>query len=555
MLSQLFINNIAVIEKASIDFSSGLTVLTGETGAGKSIIIDAINAVLGERTSRELVRTGADSASVTALFTDVDASVLSYVKRQGYEPEDDGSLLIQREIKSEGKSLCRLNGSPITVTMLKQIGVKLISIHGQHESYDLLSPEVHINYIDSYAGIEPLLSEYKKVHKNLKDIQEKLESFNSDEGLKARQIDLLKYQIDEIVNAEISVGEEESLTADRDIIRNSEKIAEAVALASVKLNGNEIEGGVLSDIGEAASQLEGVADYSDVIAEALQKLREAEIILEDAESTLRNLNSDFDPNLLNDIEARLDEIYRLKLKYGDSEEKILAFLETAKTELHSIEFSDEERERLENEFEKVKENAISLAKEISRIRQQASLEFSQRVKEELRFLNMPGIEFLLDIERVPLYSNGCDKVQFMVSANKGEPAKPMSKIASGGELSRIMLAIKTVLAGKDRIETLIFDEIDNGISGEAGNKVGLKLLEVSKNRQVICITHLAQIAAYADNHLLISKSESDDRTYTKVAELSVDERRRELARIIGGDDISEARLQMADELLKKRLDF
>ncbi len=555
MLSQLSINNIAVIEKASIDFSSGLTVMTGETGAGKSIIIDAINAVLGERTSKELIRTGASSASVFAMFTDVSPLILDSIRNEGYNIEEDGSVLIQREIKAEGKSVCKLNGVPIILSTLKQIGARLISIHGQHESYDLLSPDVHINYIDSFAEITTLLEQYGDTFRKLREIRRKLDNFNTDEGEKARRIDLLRYQINELEEADIKPNEQSELGAERDAIRNSERITEAINLARILLAGDDDNlNGATSNISEAAISLEAVAEYQSSIEVAAGKLREAEFILEDAESLLREVSTDYNPSRLNEIEERLDLLYRLGLKYGDSEEKMLAFLEKAKTELHDIEFSDTERAALEGEYEIIKLKAINEAKELSRLRKSAALEFSQRVKAELQFLNMPGIEFLVEAERVPLYNLGCDKIQFMVSANKGEPPKPMSKIASGGELSRIMLAIKTVLAGKDGIETLIFDEIDNGISGEAGNKVGEKLSEVSKNRQVICITHLAQIAAYADNHLYISKSADDARTYTHVEELTYGERKHELARIIGGDDVTDMRLLMAEEMLRKSLD-
>ncbi len=551
MLSQLFIQNIAVIEKASIDLEKGFTVLTGETGAGKSIIIDAIHAVLGERTSKELVRTGASSASVSALFTGLDQDTLVLLDQMSIPREEDGSLLIQRDIRLEGRSPCKLNGAPATVSMLKQLGPRLVTIHGQHESYELLSPEVHMTYLDSFGGLEELLVEYQSAYRGLRETQRQLEDLQTDEGEKARLSDLLHYQIDEIEAANVRVGEREELEAQREVIRNSEKIAEALELVRGLLSGDEEREGLLSEVSQASSEADRVAAYLPELEEAAQKLREAGYLLEDVDSLLRNTGVDFDPELLESIEDRLDLLYKLGLKYGGSEEKILEFLEDCSTRLHQIEFSDEERERLEALYEEKKGRAIALAKELSHKRKQVSGQFIRQVKEELAFLNMPGIEFETEIQRVPLYAMGCDRIQFLVSANKGEPPKPMSKIASGGELSRIMLAIKTVLSGKDKVDTLIFDEVDTGISGAAANKVGLKLKQVSQDRQVLCITHLAQMAALADHHLLISKHVERDRTYTQVTELDLEGRKREVARIIGGDSITQLQLEMAEEMLQK----
>lgn len=551
MLSQLFINNIAVIEKASIDLDDGFTVLTGETGAGKSIIIDAIHAVLGERTSKELVRTGTQTASVSALFTNLDDDILAHLKELSIPLEDDGSLLIQREIKLEGRSLCKLNGAPATVSMLRELGPRLISIHGQHESYELLSPEVHMTYIDSFGELEKLLGDYQASYRSLRKLQHKLEAFETDESEKARRIDLLKYQIEELENADIQVGEREELTQQRDIYKNSEKIAASLEIVRSLLAGDESNDGLISGVSLAVKEMEKAAQYMTEVESATQMLRDAGYLLDDVDTALQNMSIDFDTTILENIEDRLDLLYRLGLKYGDSEEKMLEFLEKCRKELHSIEFADEEKAQLEQEYEQEKKQAISLAKKLSEKRKESAESFVKMVKQELEFLNMPGIEFLTDIERVPLYSMGCDKLQFLVSANKGEPAKPMSKIASGGELSRIMLAIKTVLSGKDKIDTLIFDEVDTGISGSAANKVGQKLKQVSKNRQVLCITHLAQIAALADNHLKISKHIEKERTFTQVEPLDFEGRKRELARIIGGEAITELQLEMAEEMLKK----
>ncbi len=551
MLAQLFINNIAVIERASIDLEKGFTVLTGETGAGKSIIIDAIHAVLGERTSKELVRTGTQSASVSALFTGLDEDILCLLDQLSIPREEDGSLLVQRDIRQEGRSSCKLNGAPATVSMLKQVGPRLVTIHGQHESYELLSPEVHMVYLDSFAGLESLLAEYQAAYHTLRETQRKLEALQTDEGEKARLSDLLHYQIDEIQSANVRVGEREELEAQREVIRNSEKIAGTLELLRGLLSGDEDSEGLLTGVEQASVEAERVASYLPELEEAAQKLREAGYLLEDVDAILRSVGVDFDPALQEAIEERLDLLYKLGLKYGSSEEKILEFLEDCCSRLHQIEFSDEERERLEAQYEEEKHKAISLAKELSRRRQAASAQFIRQVREELAFLNMPGIQFETEIQRVPLYAMGCDKLQFLVSANKGEPPKPMSKIASGGELSRIMLAIKTVLSGKDKVQTLIFDEVDTGISGAAANKVGKKLKQVSQNRQVLCITHLAQIAALADHHLLIEKHVEGERTFTQVQELDFEGRKREVARIIGGDQVTDLQLEMAEEMLKK----
>ncbi len=551
MLSELFINNIAVIERASIDLEPGFTVLTGETGAGKSMIIDAIHAVLGERTSKELVRTGESSASVSAMFTGLSEDALAILDGMSVPREEDGSLLIQRDIRLEGKSACKLNGAPATVTMLKSIAPRLVGIHGQHESYELLSPELHMTYIDSFGKLETLLEKYRQSYKRLRELQRQLRDLNTDENEKSRRMDLLRYQIEELEGASITPGERESLTESRDIARNSERISSAIEVVKGLLSGDEERGGILSDVSAAAGELERISGYMSQLEEPVQKLREAGFLLEDADMALQSLSVDFDPAALDEIEERLDLLYRLGLKYGESEEQMLQYLADCQEELHKIEFSDEEKERLAAEYEQEKQNAIALAKELSAKRRAAGERFTKQVKSELAFLNMPGVEFVTQIERVPLTPTGCDKLQFLVSANKGEPPKPLSKIASGGELSRIMLAVKTVLSGRDKIDTLIFDEVDAGVSGAAANRIGEKLKEVSENRQVLCITHLAQIAAMADHHLRISKHVEKGRTYTQVEPLDLEGRKRELARIIGGEEITKLQLDMAGEMLKR----
>lgn len=549
MLAQLFINNIAVIERASIDLDQGFTVLTGETGAGKSMIIDAIHAILGERTSKELVRTGTASASVSAMFTGLSEDVLAQLDSLSVPREEDGSLLVQRDIKLEGKSSCKLNGAPATVTMLKSIAPRLIGIHGQHESYELLSPELHMTYVDSFGRLEPLLAKYQASYRRVREVQRQLKELNTGEGEKSRRMDLLRYQIEEIESAQLVPGERESLTQEREAARNAEKISSAMELVKALLSGDEDHSGLLSDVNSAAGELERIAGFMPQLEEPLQKLREAGFLLEDVDSALHGLAMDFDPAALDAIEERLDLLYRLGLKYGETEEEMLQYLAKCQEELHQIEFSDEERERLGAQYEEAKKQAIALAKELSEKRRSAGDRFTKQVKGELAFLNMPGVEFVIDMERVPLTPTGCDKLQFLVSANRGEPAKPLSKIASGGELSRIMLAVKTVLSGRDKIDTLIFDEVDAGVSGSAANKIGEKLRQVSQNRQVLCITHLPQIAAMADHHLLIQKHVEKGRTYTQVEPLELEGRKRELARIIGGEEITQLQLDMAEELL------
>lgn len=551
MLSQLSIQNIAVIEKASMSFEHGFTVLTGETGAGKSIIIDAINAILGERVSKELVRTGTSAAVVSALFTDVDEKILSLAQEMGFPMEEDGALLIRREIRSEGKSLCKINGAPATVSMLKTIGVLLVSMHGQHESYELLSETMHIDYIDSYAELHKLRQQYVESYKQLREIREKLESLSTDEEQKSRRLDLLNYQIQEIEEADIRQGEQETLTKERDAIRNSEKVAAGVALLRELITGDESESGILSELTQATVSTGEIAEYLPEMGAVSEKINDAVYALEDAEALLREINTEFDPETLDEIETRLEMLYKLSLKYGETEEEILTFLEKCRTEAEEIHFSDSLQEKLSAQYEQAKTQAIDLAKRLSKKRKEAADSFTKLVKTQLASLNMPGIEFVVNIQRVPLYSLGCDKLQFLISVNRGEPPKPMSKIASGGELSRIMLAIKTVLSGRDGVHTLVFDEIDTGISGDAAAKVGDKLKQVSENRQVICITHLAQIASLANHQMRIVKHQEKERTFTSVEPLDEEGRIQELARIIGGSGHSALKLDMAREMLRK----
>lgn len=551
MLSNLYIENIAVIEKTSIDFKKGLNVMTGETGAGKSIVIDSINAVLGNRTSKELIRTGASSAFVSAEFTDLSEKALAVIDEAGFELED-GELLIQREISTTGKNKCRINGRPATVSTLKEIGVQLINIHGQHESYELMSPELHISYIDKLAGLESEIEAYQEVYKKYKKLSAEFKKATVDESERERKIDLLKYQIDELEDADLRDGEYEELNEQKAVLQNSEKIIEAIMSARALMNGDEESSGVLENLQEINSQLSDISEYMSEVEPINSRIESAIYELEDCLSELTGLTDlvDTDGGSLDSIEERLDLIYTLGKKYGSTIKEMLDFLDKAKKELNALVMYDENREALIKECDKAYKEAEKLAKALSEKRKATSSEFADKVCEEMAFLDMPNVKLVVVQEKCELNSLGCDNIEFLISTNPGEPPKPISKIASGGELSRMMLAVKNVLSDKDDIDTLIFDEVDTGISGSAAQKVGLKLREVSKSRQVLCVTHLAQIAAMGNSHFKISKSVRDEKTFTKVEELDHEGRKQELARIIGGTEMTKASLDYAEEMLR-----
>ena len=551
MLSNLYIENIAVIEKTSIDFKKGLNVMTGETGAGKSIVIDSINAVLGNRTSKELIRTGASSAFVSAEFTNLSEKALAVIDEAGFELED-GELLIQREISTTGKNKCRINGRPATVSTLKEIGVQLINIHGQHESYELMSPELHISYIDKLAGLESEIEAYQEVYKKYKKLSAELKKATVDESERERKIDLLKYQIDELEDADLRDGEYEELNEQKAVWQNSEKIIEAIMSSRALMNGDEESSGVLENLQEINSQLSDISEYMSEVEPINSRIESAIYELEDCLSELTGLTDlvDTDGGSLDSIEERLDLIYTLGKKYGSTIKEMLDFLDKAKKELNALVMYDENREALIKECDKAYKEAEKLAKALSEKRRATSSEFADKVCEEMAFLDMPNVKLVVVQEKCELNSLGCDNIEFLISTNPGEPPKPISKIASGGELSRMMLAVKNVLSDKDDIDTLIFDEVDTGISGSAAQKVGLKLREVSKSRQVLCVTHLAQIAAMGNSHFKISKSVRDEKTFTKVEELDHEGRKQELARIIGGTEMTKASLDYAEEMLR-----
>lgn len=549
MLSNLQIENIAVIKSASIDFENGFNVMTGETGAGKSIVIDSLNAILGERTSRELIRSGADSASVCAEFQNVGDNVKNELEKLGIEK--DNTLIVSRKLTPDGKNVCRINGMPATVSMLKALGVQLVNIHGQLDNQSLLSPETHCSFIDKLAGSGRELNEFKELYSLYIKKENELKSLNTDENEKNRRLDILNYQIEEIQKADIRPGEKDELTEKLGFLRNAEKVLDLLHTAYAALNGDGEMPGAADVAADAASKLLSAADYSSDFAETANGVNDAAMNLSAYTEELRDkiYSLDYDPNETERAEERLDVIYRLSQKYGDSEEDILAYLENAEKERDALSFSDERAEQLRAETEKAYNEALAAAKKLSEIRIEAGKKFSADVERELAFLDMPSVKFIVNDSVGELYENGIDNIEFLLSANAGEEPKPLSKIASGGELSRIMLAIKCVLSELDDIDTLIFDEIDSGVSGRAALKIAAKMKELSKTHQVICVTHLAQIAAFADEHKLISKEEKDGRTYTCIASLDYNGRKYELARIMGGLTVTQSILNSAEELL------
>ena len=550
MLSQLFIKNIAVIESASIDFENGFNVFTGETGAGKSILIDAINAVLGGRTSRDLVRTGASKAFVSAVFSDISPKVKNILEELGYDSDED-DLLISREISSEGKNICKINARPATVSALKQLSCALIDVHGQHDSAILQNPELHIGYIDAYGNTSAELLSYDESYKAMKETERAIKKISMDDSDKEARIDLLKYQIGEIESAAIEEGEEEELLALSKRIKSSENIMELVSGTVAALDGDDGSEGALGELETVIKNAQQLAEYFPDFTGISEKFKSSYYELEEFANDVKNCADelDFDPNLQNRTEKRLDEIFRLKRKYGGSVEAMFAYYNKAKNELDGIEFSEERLEKLNKEYAVLKKAVEEKASVLTQKRLDAAKSFEHAVMNELSYLNMPNVRFSVNFEHTDYSESGCDNIEFYIATNAGEPLKPLAKIASGGELSRIMLSIKNVLADKDEVGTLIFDEVDTGISGAAAQKVGKKLKQVSKGRQIICVTHLAQVAAFADNHLLISKATENERTFTSVTSLDKEGRICELARIMGGE-ITDSLKNSAKELLE-----
>ena len=551
MLKTLDIENIAVIEKASVDFSGGLNVLTGETGAGKSIVVDSINAIMGERTSRELVRYGADNAYVSAYFDDICDSALNKLKKFDIELEEDNSLLITRKISANGKSLCKVNGKTVTVSMLKEICSYLVNVHGQHDSQALLNPDLQYNYIDMLLEDKSVLSDYKETFKKLISVRRKLKSFAKDEDNKESLLELLNFQIEELEKADIKVGEREELTKKRALIQKSEDIIKSLNLAISVINGDDENIGIeqaCADVSRTLFKFDETKDVYDVFNDINDKL---ELAKDKAEALL--LSIDFSPEEIEMIDEKLDLYYKFSNKYGQTEQEMLDYLEKAKEKRNSILFADEELNRLNEEYENLLNITVKLADKLSVERKKTAKVFEENVKQELAFLDMPKMQFYVDFNKGNLSSTGYDKIEFLISANPGEPPKSLSKVASGGELSRIMLAIKNIISYNDTFGSLIFDEIDTGVSGRASQKIGLKLKSVSKNTQVICVTHSAQIASNADEHFLIQKKFNDNKTFTCVTPLDFEGRKQELARIMGGLEITDTLLQSAEELLNQNL--
>ena len=548
MLTSLKIENVAIIESAAIEFGCGLNVLTGETGAGKSIVIDSINAILGERTSRDIIRTGAQSAKVYAVFEDVNTKVRKFLDENGIDCED-GVLIINRTLSREGKNVCRLNGTPVTVSMLREIGSELIDIHGQHDNQALLSPEKHCGFVDSFAGNAEIIADYREKYGRLCEVRSKLKKLTTDESSKSQRIDFLTYQIDELEKAEITPGERDELKARKTLINNSQKVIESLNVAYEALKA---DGAGIDMITDAESEISDASAYMEALGEASEKITDIRYELEDIAETVRDAMSevDFDQSELEEIDERLDLLYRLSKKYGNTEEEMLEYLEKAKTELDNIAFSEEKVKELQKQEKEALDETEAAAKKLTESRKAAGEKLSEAICSELEFLDMPNVRFVVKCDDIGLTENGKDEIEFLISANVGEEPKPLAKIASGGELSRIMLAIKNVLAEADGVDTMIFDEIDTGVSGRAAQKIAMKLRSASKGRQVICVTHLAQIAAQGDVHLYISKSVSDGKTYTNIKSLIEEDRVAEIARIMGGMEITKLQLESAREMLR-----
>lgn len=549
LLSQLFIKNVAVIESASIDFENGFNVFTGETGAGKSILIDSINAVLGGRTSRDLVRTGEGKAVVSAVFTGISAEAERLLEELGYDVEDE--LMVSREISAEGKSVCKVNMRPATAGVLKQLSSVLIDVHGQHDSAILQNPELHIGYIDSFGNTENELSCYRESYKTLKSIERDIKKISMDDSDKAARIDMLKYQVAEIESAAIDEGEEDELLALSKRIKSAENIMELISETIGALDGNGDSEGALEGLSTAIENCARLAEFFPQYEGLSEKFKEMYYEFEEFANDVKDNADelDFDPALQNRTEKRLDQIFRLKRKYGGSVEEMFKYYQKAVNELENIEFSEERLEKLQKERERLFAETAKLAAALTEKRRSAAKAFETAVMDELSYLNMPNVRFCVNFDKTEFSESGRDNIEFYIATNAGEPLKPLTKIASGGELSRIMLSIKNVLADKDNVDTLIFDEVDTGISGSAAQKVGQKLKQVSGGRQIICVTHLAQVAAYADNHLLISKSTENGRTFTSVESLDKEGRVNELARIMGGT-MTDALKKSAEELLE-----
>ena len=552
MLSLLHIENIAVIERADIAFQPGFTVLTGETGAGKSIIIDSIGALMGQRTSRELIRSGAKKGFVSAVFDQIAPELREQIIELGLEGEEEDSVHIQRELTASGRSVCRVNMKPVAASVLRQLSPYLINIHGQHDGQKLMQDEYHIEFLDRFCDCSALLEQYRPLYSRLYELRRQIRELDHSEQQRAQRIDMLQYQFDEIAAAQLRAGEEEELKERKQFFDNAGKLAYSLGMANRYLSGDESADGAFSLLSQAAESLGEIAMFSDEMQALQQKADELKYLTEDLAEAVAALalNTDFSEAERDAVEDRLDVIYRLCHKYGSTVEDVLAYCDSAASELEILENADDQKEKLVAEYQETLEQARELAAEISEIRRTAAKVLEQKIVEQLRDLNMEKVKMAISVKsQTKLNSNGMDTVQFLISTNPGEPVKPLSKIASGGELSRIMLAIKNVLASTEDVGTWIFDEIDTGVSGRAAQKIAQKLSNISRAKQTLCVTHLPQIAAMGDHHLLIEKNILTDRTFTSVEPLDHEERAQELARMISGAEVTETSLRNAEELL------
>ncbi len=549
MLSVLHIENIAVIEQADIVFDAGFNVLTGETGAGKSIVIDSISAILGERAYRDVIRTGCGKAFVSAVFIGIGPLAWFEENQIEYDPEE---LLIQREIFLDGKNVCRVNGRPVSVAQLKRLGLQLINIHGQHDSQQLFDDANHLRYLDLFAHDEAELAAYQEAFQAVQQTRSEIGRLSMDESEKLRRVEALQFQIQEIERAGLKPGEDLQLEAQRKRLQNAEKMKSGLCAAVDALYGGEDSDGACSLLTGAARAVASLCRYDETLEPLQSRLNDLSYALEDLTEELRGLRDGlaFSEDELERLESRLDTIHKLRRKYGATCEEVLAYLERSRTELEEIEFAGERLTALEQKLEKQTKAAETAGALLRAVRQRAASELSERILSELAQLDMPKVQFVCQFEEIPLAPSGMDEVRFLMSANVGEALKPMSKVASGGELARIMLALKNVLAEQDHVPTLIFDEVDAGVSGRAAQKVAEKLRQVARAKQILCVTHLAQIAAMADTHLYISKAVRDGRTYTSVTPLDREGRKQEIARIIGGAVITETTLKSAEEMLR-----
>ena len=548
MLSLLHIENIAVIASADISFDQGFNVLTGETGAGKSIVIDAISAILGQRAYRDMIRTGTEKACVQAVFQNVPE--LSWFQENGVAY--DAETVIQREIFLDGRNICRVNGTLVTVSILHRLGLQLINIHGQHDSAALFDEDNHLQLLDAFAVNAPLLDSYSETYRQVTALRKQIDDVSMDEGEKLRRMETLQYQIQEIEQAELEAGEDEELEQRRKLLQNAEKLSRSLNEAVEAVYGGDDTDGAVSLLDTASREMSRIARYDDSLAALQARLSDLMYQVQDVAMELRTAQDTFaySEQELDRIEERLDIIHRLRRKYGASCADILAYLDKAKEELDRIEFADDHLEKLKKKLAQAEAEATSAALKLRQSREKAADVLSERILQELFQLDMPRVQFECRFTEIPLGPNGADAVAFYMSANAGEVLKPLNKVASGGELARIMLALKNVLAEQDQVQTLVFDEVDTGVSGRAAQKVAEKLRSVARNKQVLCVTHLPQIAALAHTHLLISKGERNGRTYTTVTPLDMEGRKAELARIIGGAAITETTLKSAEEMLR-----